>query len=167
MSIGLTEVVTAATVQLGLQEEVQRLEGILKDYKEKLRFQSQQVLPNLMAEVGIDSLTLPNGFKVSIKDEIYAKIPEDSADKAFSWLREHDLDGIIKTNVFVDFGKGEDEKAQKTLDILHAAGIPALSKSTIHPMTLKAFLKEQVFNGKDIPLDLFGAEVVKTTIIKQ
>jgi hypothetical protein len=167
MSATLSDLVTAATIQLGMQEEVDRIDKLLKEMREQLRKQCQEIVPNLMTEVGIESFTLPNGFKVTTKDEVYAKIPEATAYVPFEWLRERNLDGIIKTNVSVDFGKGEDEEAQKIVDLLQEAGVAAMVKSSIHPMTLKSFLREQIERGTDVPLDAFGATVVKTTVIKQ
>jgi hypothetical protein len=40
-------------------------------------------------------------------------------------------------------------------------------KTHIHPMTLKAFVKERVEDGKPIDLDLFGAYVVNAAEIRR
>lgn len=163
--INLKDVVEAAEKQLDLQTEVEKLEASLKDKKEKLRIQSQELVPSMMMELGLEKLILNGGYEISIKDEMYVKMPEDMYN-AFSWLRTHDLDSIIKTQVSVEFGKGEDDQAQAVVDMLAEQGIPARAKSTVHPQTLKAILREQMSRGVGIQLDDFGATVVKTTVIR-
>jgi len=163
--IQLADVVSAANTQLELQLHVEELEAELKEQKERLRVQSQEIVPNMMMESGLEELTLTGGYKLSIKDEVYAKLPENPL-AAFEWLRTHNMDGVIKTQVSVDFGKGEDEEANKVLNALAEMGIFAKTKSTIHPQTLKALLREQISLGSGVPLESFGATVVKTTVIR-
>lgn len=163
--IDLKDVIDAANHQLDLQLEVEQLESKLKDKKEKLRQQSQEIVPNMLMELGLEKLVLNGGYEVSIKDEMYVKMP-DNMWAAFEWLRQNNLDSIIKTQVSVDFGKGEDDQAQDLVDSLAAQGVQAKVKSTVHPQTLKAVLREQMSRGAGIPLDEFGATVVKTTVIR-
>lgn len=165
--IQLKDLVSAAKLQQDLEFQIALYEGLLKDYKERHRKQSQEIVPNMMAELEINSFELDNGYKVSIKDSYFASIPEANLYACFEWLRQNNLDGIIKTVVAANFGKGEDQEAQKVLDMLTEAGVVADVKSTIHPQTLKSFIKERIVRGLDIDLDLFGATVVKTTVISK
>lgn len=165
--IQLKDLVAAAKYQQELENDVASVEAELKSLKEFQRKQSQEVVPNMMAELEIESFTLDNGYKVSIKDSYFASIPEANMYACFEWLRKNNLDGIIKTVVAANFGKGEDQEAQKVLDLLTEAGVVADVKSTIHPQTLKSFIKERIVKGLDIDLDLFGATVVKTTVISK
>jgi len=165
--IQLKDLVEAAKYQQHLETKIAEFEEELKNYKEMQRRQSQEIVPNMMAELEINSFELDNGYKVSIKDAYYASIPEANLYACFEWLRQSGLDGIIKTVVAANFGKGEDQEAQKVLDLLTEAGIVADVKSTIHPQTLKSFIKERIVKGLDIDLELFGATVVKTTVISK
>ena len=45
--------------------------------------------------------------------------------------------------------------------------IPVIQKAKVESQTLKAFAKEQVQNGHEIPMDLFGVYVANKTIIKE
>lgn len=164
--ITIQDVISVANRQLFLTEQIEAIESVLAMYKTELQKHNSEIVPNMMIELGIEELTLRDGYKISIKDEVYAKLPEDSA-PAFSWLRTHNLDSVIKNQVSVDFGKGEDEQAQKVLEALMEMGVYPVFKSTIHPQTLKALLREQIAKGSGIPLDEFGATVVKTTVIRK
>ena len=165
MSIQLKDLVEQAEKQLDLQQEIEKIEATLKSKKETLRIISQEIVPNMMMELGVEKFVLNGGYELSIKDEVYAKLPENPF-VAFEWLRVHNLDSVIKTQVSVDFGKGEDEEAGRVLEALAELGVSAKSKSTIHPQTLKALLREQIAIGSGIPMADFGATVVKTTVIR-
>jgi len=165
--IQLKDLIAAAKLQQDIELQISLYESMLKDYKERHRRQSQEIVPNMMAELEINSFELDNGYKVSIKDSYFASIPEANLYACFEWLRGNGLDGIIKTVVAANFGKGEDQEAQKVLDMLTEAGVVADVKSTIHPQTLKAFVKERITKGLDFDLELFGASVVKTTVISK
>lgn len=163
--IQLKDLVSAASEQALLQQEVELLTKQLSDKKEKLRIQSQEIVPNMMMELGVEKFVLNGGYELSIKDEVFAKLPENPF-VAFEWLRAHNLDSVIKTQVVADFGKGEDADAQEVIDALAELGVVAKVKSTIHPQTLKAILREQISIGSGVPMEDFGATVVKTTVIR-
>lgn len=163
--VTLQDLVVAGIEQTRLEDSVAFLEASLKTAKDKLCLQSTMIIPNMMAEVGLESFTLPGGRKIAIENKVYAKLPADTYG-AFTWLREHGMDGVIKTQVVLDFGKGEDDKAQATQDALMAMGLVPMVKSTIHHMTLKALVKEQIEKGTGIPLDDFGAGTIRTSVVK-
>lgn len=166
MTIQLSELVDAANAQLTLENDIAECEERLKRKKEEHRRLSTEVIPNMMSEVGLESLTLPGGMKLGISDVVYAKLP-DNPYKAFQWLRINNMDGVIKTSLTLDFGKGEDDKVQAVQEMLAQVGYTPNVKSTIHHMTLRALVKEQLTKGTDIPLEDFGAGTVRTSVIKE
>jgi hypothetical protein len=155
-----------AAQQLQLQEELGRLEAAVIAKKEELRVVQEELLPNALTEAGTTSFTLLNGMKISFKDEIYCSIPKDDPDHALNWLRDNDYDGIIKTQVVSEFGKGEDAEARRTVDALIEMGVAAAMKSTVHPMTLKSFIRELLSKGINVPMETFHASIVRKSIIK-
>jgi len=74
---------------------------------------------------------------------------------AFKWLRHNNFDAIIKRNIILNFGKGEDQKADKVKEELMKLGYAPQDKSGVHPMTLKAFIRERIEAAQPIPQDLF------------
>ena len=77
------------------------------------------------------------------------------------------LDDIIKNDITVSFGKGEDNVAGDVVGLLQERGFDPKTKTHVHPSTLKAFVKERVIEGKPIDLDLFGAFISNTAQIRR
>ena len=47
----------------------------------------------------------------------------------------------------VSFGKGEDDTALETMTLLEKEGLFPDQKESVHPSTLKAFVKERIESG--------------------
>jgi hypothetical protein len=135
----------------------------LKQNKHKL---SVENIPALMDEMGVDRIDV-DGVTVTRKMMVHASIPVDRKEEAFSWLREQGLDDIIKNDVSISFGKGEDNVAGDVVGLLQERGFDPQTKTHIHPSTLKAFVKERLENGKPIDLDMFGAFVANAAEIRR
>jgi len=103
----------------------------------------QQDFPDLLREVGLKEIKLDDGAVLSLVDDIQCGISEDRKPRAFAWLREHNFDGIIKSQVIVEFGKGEDKARADTIKLLIKSKLDPIAKDTVHPATLKSMLKEQ------------------------
>lgn len=146
--------------QVELEVEVERLEEQLKETKKQLAFVSQVELPNALAEIGLSSITLTNGAKIEVKQKYYASIPAESKSDAFAWLQDHNYDSIIKNVVKCEFGKGENDSAQEAMRELVSLGLRPVNDKSVHPMTLKSFVKDLLERGEEFPMDLFGAGVV-------
>ena len=108
-----------------------------------------------------------DGLTVSRKMMVHASIPVERREEVYAWLRENNLDDIIKNDVIVSFGKGEDNVAGHVVGMLEEQGFHPEQKTHIHPATLKAFVKERIENGKPIDLDMFGAFVANAAEIKR
>jgi hypothetical protein len=142
-------------------------ESAMKLAKENERRLREEAIPLMMLEIGIKSIKLNDGSTVEASTEIYASIPQAKKQQAFKWLEENNFSGLIKTQVEINFPRGEHEIAKKWLHFLKVnKEMDAEMSETIHPMTLKAFIKEQIKDGTPIPLELFGAMVVDTTKVK-
>ena len=150
------------TVEDNISDTEQHLKA-LKAEKQKL---SVENIPALMDEMGVERLDV-DGVTVTRKMMVHASIPKDRKDEALGWLRSEGLDDIIKNDVTCSFGKGEDNIAGDVLGMLQERGYDASAKTYVHPMTLKAFVKERMESGKPIDLDMFGAFVANAAEIRR
>ena len=146
--------------------DINEKEEELKSLKLQKHKMSTEQIPAMMDEMGVQRLDVEN-LSVSLKPLINASIPPTRRDEAYQWLRENDLDDIIKNDVIMSFGKGEDNVAGDIMYELEQRGMHPEKKTHIHSMTLKAFIRERVEKGLPIDLDLFGAFVARTADIKR
>ena len=121
----------------------------------------------MLAEQGLSSLKLADGSAVEVKKSYSCTIKKDDVESAYTWLRENGLEDLIKNEVFVTFGKGEDNKAKDLLDLAEQEGYEPQQKSKVEPMTLKALYRERVEAGLDMPSDRFHLFVKDQTKISR
>ena len=147
-------------------KDIQEAEDFLKTLKAKKQNISFEQIPEVMDEMGIDRLDV-DGATVSLKSFVSASIPLDKKDEAYAWLRENGYDDIIKNDITLSFGRGEDNVAKDLMVDLDQRGLHPESKTHIHSMTLKGFVRDMVEKGEPIDLDLFGAFVARTAVVKK
>ena len=141
------------------------MEDQIKQIKEQADKISSEVIPNMLAEQGLSSLKLADGSAVEVKKSYSCTIKKDDVESAYQWLRENGLGDLIKNEVAVTFGKGEDNKAQQLLDLAEQEGYEPQQKSKVEPMTLKALFRERVEAGLDMPSNLFNIFIKDQTKI--
>jgi hypothetical protein len=149
------------------ETEIDDLESLLKEKKEQLRRQSEEDLPSMMAELGINSFELDDGSRVTVKDLYGGHISLANKDAAYLWLRDNGFDDIIKNTLSIVFGRGEDQKADHFMKILEGYGLLPEQKTGVHPSTLKGWVRERMESGDSFPMDLFGAFVGQRAVIKR
>ena len=149
------------------EDEIANLEQQLKDKKAEADDISSRVIPELLAEQGLSEIKLADGSKVSVKKEFRCTLPKDEVkrEQAYKWLRNEKLGDIIKNNIFVTFGKGEDDKAKQLLDLAAENGFEPQQKSDVAWMTLTALFRERIESGLDMPSDVFNTWIKDKTKI--
>lgn len=154
-----------AAEMVALQAEVDADTVALAEKNAKLDKIASRLIPDVMDELALESFTLKDGSKMEVKPDIKTSITADHKPAAFKWLADRNYDGIIKTKVMTEFGKGEMDKAQKAQQALEKLGYFASLDQNIHPATLKSFVKERLAAGEAIPTDVFGIYDMRKTKI--
>ena len=147
------------------ENEIAKLEESIEYKKQQMDKISSEIIPNLLAEQGISSLKLADGSSVDVSKSYNCTIKKDEMESAYNWLRENGLGDIIKNEVSVQFGKGEDNKAEQLLDLAAQEGYEPSQKSKVEPMTLKALYRERVEAGLDMPSQFFNTFIKDKTKI--
>ena len=163
----LSTVSTLANKQLQLATEVAGLEADLKAKKEELRLPSEQELPDAMQSAGLTQITLSSGERISINEFYNAHISKANQEKAYDWLVSNGHEGLIKNEVLLKFGREESVIVDETVSALQSRGLSPEVRQSVHPSTLKAFVKEQFTSGNDIPTEPFGIYIGTKAIIKK
>lgn len=152
----LEKLMALATESRDLDERIAVANTVLAELQDRQTKILRELIPGIMDAIGMESFALSDGAKIEVKDDVKCGITQANRPAAHDWLRGHDFDGIIKTKVVAEFGKGELQRAEAALRILELSGYGASMDESVHPSTLKSFVKEQLENGTSIPQDLFG-----------
>ena len=163
----LANVSSLAQKQINLTNEVSQIEDMLKAKKEQLRLVQEQELPDALSEVGLTQIVLSSGEKISLSEFYGAHISKANQQQAYQWLIENGHEGIIKNEVSLKFNRGESQIVDETVLALKSRGLSPEVKQSIHPSTLKAFVKEQLTTGNDIPTEPFGIYIGTKANIKK
>jgi len=149
------------------EDMIKSAEQHLKDLKAKADDIGSRVIPELLAEQGLTSIKLADGSSVSVKKEYRCTLPKDDSkrEQCYKWLRDNQLGDIIKNNVSVTFGRGEDDKAKQLLDLAVANGFEPSQKSDVSWNTLTALFRERIESGLDMPSEVFSTWIKDKTKI--
>ena len=138
-----------------LEDEIANAEKSVSKLKEQAKVLSQFEIPEMMEKMHITKLKLKDGEAVEIKRFYSAAILPEHQEKAFQWLRDNDFGDIIKNDVTVTFGRGEDNKASEYANLAKGQGYEPVQKIGVHAQTLKAVVRERLEAGREMPSDLF------------
>ena len=160
-----------------LADQVERLESLqsrlelqeenIKNTKKELEHVSGEIIPTMMAEMGLSHLKLMDGSSVDVKPHYSATITQANKEAAFNWLRQNGLGDIIKNEISVSFGRNEDNKAADYANLAEERGFQPTQKLKVEPMTLKALVRERIEAGKEMPTEIFNVFVGNKTTIKR
>ena len=147
--------------RLALQEDN------IKNTKKDIDRLSGEVIPTMMTEMGLSELKLQDGSHLKVSTSYKAHITEANKEMAFTWLRDNGLGDIIKNEISVSFGRGEDNKAAHYAELAKGQGLEPTQKLKVEPMTLKALVRERIEAGKEMPTEIFGVFTENKTTIKR
>ncbi len=162
--------------------EIQDQSDYLATLNKELFEIEMATLPNIMERLGLTLFKTASGLVVEIKKIIQANLPaagtidqakgEEKAllelrlAEGLQYLRDHEGESLIKSQVQVTFGKGESAIKQAFFDQTIQNGYKAISVDGVHPQTLTAWVKEKLANGVSVPFDTFKIYDGNKAIVK-
>jgi len=142
------------------EREVAQRTTELKFAQEKVRNLQEVLLPTFMDRLGLEEAVTSSGLKVKIKTSIHASLPvreRERYERGLEWLRQNGQEGIIKHQLEVPLGKGQNDLARELIQQLRKEhGLAAHDEVWVEPPTLGKLVRERIEEGKAIPEDLFG-----------
>ena len=138
-----------------IQSEISAAESKVKELKEQEKVQSNVVIPKIMEDMNLSTVKHKDGSEISIKKIFSATIKADKKAEAYNWLRDNGLGDIVKNDITVTFGRGEENKAMAYATLAKGQGFEPSQKESVHPSTLKVVMEEFKAKGNEIPEDLF------------
>ena len=156
-----------AVVKIG--EELEQVDAEIAGLNEQLAVLSErrgqlaeQDLPAALIELGLKGLPLANGVTISLEEVVNTSINDGNREEAHAWLRANGHGDLIKNELKIVFGKGEDEEAIKLKTMLREMAEQdqlkfgsVEQKEAVHPQTLKAQVRQWLKDGVPLPLETF------------
>ncbi len=139
-----------------IQNRIKSLEEQVEDLKKDEKYFSCIVIPKMMEDMNLSSLKLKDGSELSVRQIYSASIKAEKKLEAIHWLRDNGLGDIVKNNITVLFGQGEDNKAIEYAGLARSQGFEPIQEEKVHPATLKVVMKEWKDKGHEVPEDLFN-----------
>lgn len=163
MSDTMERLSTLAHDQLAAEAKVEQAELALKQAKEALRAISEDVIPSVMEELGLEDFTTNDGLKIAVPEQIRASITKANEGAAFLWLRDNGHGALIK-DMFEVLAANEDE-ANRIRETV-AAFSNSREKPTVHPQTLGKFVREAMEEGIILPdsISVFRQRIAKVVV---
>lgn len=146
---------------------------LLKNLKKEVEESTRVTIPELMDEVGISSLELRGGKKLTLKPFVEATIPakgsvdrcrdEDEREnlktrreEGFEWLENNEGGALITNVIQIPIPKGDEEALEDLKLLLEHHDVDFTYDKTVHPATLKKFIKEKLEMAVDVPKETFN-----------
>jgi hypothetical protein len=149
-----------------IQQEITNQENKLKDLKDREKYYANIIIPDLMNQLNLKTLTLKDGSQIAVKNIFGASIVAEKKPEAFDWLRKSGMGAIVKNNITVRFGLDEDNKAEQYATLARGQGYEPDRQVAVHAGTLRNALQEFHEKGGAIPAELFGTFEGNQTKIK-
>ena len=141
----------------------------IKKLEERRDQLENDIIPSMIESGGVKSLTLTDGSKVSIKDNLRANITIENEEYCFGRLKDLGLDDVIKNQVITTFGKGQDSDATNLINELQDRGLYPSNKKSVAWNTLAKLVEEQIAKGSMTSVDQekFGVFTYKKVKIER
>lgn len=162
----IMQVAELANEQLKREAIVAELEDALKFAKKDLSEISEDLLPSAMESADLLSYITGDNIQVKIKEDISLSLKSGQPVQARAWLRKNEHGDLIKNIISVPFGKGQDEQAVKLAKLLKEKEYEFDQVEDVNSGSVKAVLRRELEKGTDVPLDIFGANQYKMSIVK-
>lgn len=155
----LKDVKRLAARLVKIEDEIQQCEDYIARAKKEREEIRVRILPNVMFELGIDSVTIDN-HHCKLEPMVQASLPKEpeARKEAIDWLVENGHGGIIKRELKVDLPKGDGytEAAVKEAVQEAAPGLNVLTSYNVHHSSYSALIRQLVREGAPIPTDILG-----------
>ena len=155
----LSKITMMARDLIGIATDIEYQEEQLSKLKREKQDIVGRQLPELMAEAGMgsgDDITV-DGWKFILSEYVSGSWPKDPDGRAAAkiLLEEYDALGLLKTNVSMAFGRGEEKKARMATKAMSKFGDPLVDEN-VHHSSLAAFARERLSKGEEIDFERLG-----------
>lgn len=146
--------------QVELEAQLAEKQAEIKHLEAEIREIAWNNIPELLDELNMESFKLKDGSEISVKEDIRLSIPKDPDRRAavIQWLLDNEGAYLIKEEFGFKFDKG-DADAAKQFEAYCAQYPGRLNMAhfeNVETNSVKAFIKNKLAEGEDVPLATLG-----------
>lgn len=152
----LSNIMVFANKHRELSKEAATYEELLSALDTEIKDIEEVKLPLILNTLKIKEFKLTDGSVINLNPVFQGSIVKKDANqrsKQLKWVTDSLGGPLIKTEVTLKFGRGEEKQLQLLLDTLKEIGFDYTMKEGIHASTLSSFIKEKVAKGEEVPFD--------------
>lgn len=149
-----------ATYKQTLDEKA-ALDAQTEALSERARKLVEFTIPEALRAANLSGIKLPDGTKVDLDSAVQTSLSAEKKPAAYTWLREHGHEDVIKSKLSIAFAKGDTERVDATRAALEELQVPFELQDDVHASTYKALIRELMGNGEQLPLDVLGVFIVE------
>jgi hypothetical protein len=145
---------------------LETLEEVLKTFKDEEQLISQNLIPSILNDCGLQEIKLTSGERIIVEDKVKSSISDKRIADAFAEMVKleqeqnnydyetafENINSLFKEKIILE--KLTEEEKEKALDLLSEFNIPYDSKKEIHWQTLNSYVKEKLDSGKSLPISI-------------
>lgn len=149
------------------EQTVAIIEEQLKKAKAELRKVQEGDLPEAMKACNMEKFTTADGLNVSVSETLYATIAKKNKPAAAKWLIENELGALVKEDIIIGFDGDCHDVVQSVIKLLKEAEVTNVTTAeSMNTASIKSAIKELLGDGKEVPLELFGAYFARKAVVK-
>jgi hypothetical protein len=146
---------------IGTNVPIATLEAIVVEVKKKAEKLSRELIPNILNECGISSLTLSDGQKLTIVDEVKPSLAKERVQAAYQDMirdeiergrtreeAEANINELWKRAIVIE------EPSKEKISVLIDNNIPYNQEMSIHHKTLEKYCKGMLEEGRTISTEI-------------
>lgn len=153
-------------LEVAKQEEAKIVE-LLAEKKKRVNELEQHTIPELMLALNTRKHETASGFSIALRETIRCSIPVANRPKCVQWLIDQGHSGLVKDTVSVSFNVNQHDDAMSLAEKLRGEHAHVTQDQKVESATLRAFIRKQLEQGVDFPMEMFGAFQQMTAVVKQ
>lgn len=155
----LSNIEKLITKAIGLSKQIDELKQMTNVLVEDFDKIMYHLIPDAMSSAGVSKFTTTQGVKVEVDDFLSGSLPKEDVKKreaALQWLHANGGLDIIKGMIVIPFSKGEHNFKEAIKSNLRDLKADYKEVEDVHASTLKAFAREKMKKGEEVPFETLG-----------
>ena len=133
--------------------EHQAVEATLKEKAEAVRVLAEELIPQLMEELGMSRFDTSDGTTILLREQVFARVEPERKGEVHDWLEDQGGEHLVKRTVELRFDKGEGTLQRALISRLSQDSDLVQRISTtrkVEPSALTGYVRSLLAQGQEV-----------------